>query len=345
MGKKCKVCVIGAGIMGLSSAVRIQETIPDVDITIIADTFTPNTCSDGSGGFWELFLLPKDSMEQARKWCEETWDLLYRLTVSQDAGSYGVHFVSGYNFTDIHIPHDPIWKDIVLGYRRLSVEERKLHPQNKDGVFYTTIMINVKKYLPQLMAKFRLNNGKVINRKVKSLEEVAKDYDIVVNCTGTGAYDLGDPSMKPIRGQVIRVQAPWVKHFYFDYDPTEKGNKLYIFPGKDYVVLGGTSQAGDWSTEVKEADTKRILDGCSRLIPSLKKAKILEQWVGLRPSRPTIRLEKQDLTVDGRKVTIVHNYGHSGSGVTIHWGCAKDTAELVEKCYRDNYDSTMQSKL
>jgi protoporphyrinogen oxidase len=30
-----KVCVVGAGVIGLSSAVRIQNTLPDVDVTLI----------------------------------------------------------------------------------------------------------------------------------------------------------------------------------------------------------------------------------------------------------------------------------------------------------------------
>lgn len=49
--------MIGAGVIGLSSAVRIQETFPGIDVTILADTFSPFTTSDGSAGFWEPHLV------------------------------------------------------------------------------------------------------------------------------------------------------------------------------------------------------------------------------------------------------------------------------------------------
>ncbi|CAF4450804.1 unnamed protein product, partial [Adineta steineri] len=29
-------------------------------------------------------------------------------------------------------------------------------------------------------------------------------------------------------------------------------------------------------------------------------------------------------------IDIVHCYGHSGSGVTLSWGCAKDVVEIVK---------------
>ena len=28
---------------------------------------------------------------------------------------------------------------------------------------------------------------------------------------------------------------------------------------------------------------------------------------------------------------VVHNYGHGGAGVTLHWGCAGDTVALVKR--------------
>jgi len=67
---------------------------------------------------------------------------------------------------------------------------------------------------------------------------------------------------------------------------------------------------------------------------SLQRAPVLEAWVGLRPGRPCTRIEKEvmkfkDKLGRERSLKVVHNYGHGGSGLTVHWGCAADTADLV----------------
>lgn len=52
-----KVAVVGGGIIGVSSALRVIETVPRVEVTIIADKFSPNTTGDGSAGFWSPYLI------------------------------------------------------------------------------------------------------------------------------------------------------------------------------------------------------------------------------------------------------------------------------------------------
>jgi len=44
------IAVVGAGVIGLSSAVTILERDPSLKVTLIADSFSPNTTSDGAAG-------------------------------------------------------------------------------------------------------------------------------------------------------------------------------------------------------------------------------------------------------------------------------------------------------
>jgi len=32
-----------------------------------------------------------------------------------------------------------------------------------------------------------------------------------------------------------------------------------------------------------------------------------------------------------KQLPIVHNYGHAGAGITLHWGCAADVVALVKQ--------------
>jgi len=77
---------------------------------------------------------------------------------------------------------------------------------------------------------------------------------------------------------------------------------------------------------VDSATTARIVAECSRQL-KIEKPNVLAERVGLRPFRKSgVRLERDHLS-DGR--TVVHNYGHGGSGFTLSWGCAEEVFELT----------------
>ncbi|GAB3754496.1 hypothetical protein GCM10028864_34310 [Microlunatus parietis] len=61
--------------------------------------------------------------------------------------------------------------------------------------------------------------------------------------------------------------------------------------------------------------------------PRLRGAVIREHRVGLRPTRPQLRLGPEGR--DG--AVIIHNYGHGGSGVTLSWGCSTQVWSLAER--------------
>ncbi|XP_071753119.1 D-aspartate oxidase isoform X1 [Centroberyx gerrardi] len=330
--KSVKVVVVGAGVIGLSTAVCIAEALPFCSVTLLADQFSPDTTSDGAAGILFAAQFPDIPLERQRRWFKESFEHLLAIAQSQHASEAGVLLSSGWQiFKEVPAKKEPFWSEFVLGFRLMTARELKRFPDHKFGQAFTTIKCECSSYLPWLEQRFRKAGGQVEQRKVNNLQELSESYDIIVNCSGLGSKTLvGDLQVHPVRGQVLKVQAPWLQHFIRDGD-----GKTYVYPGVDSVTIGGTRQEGDWRLEVDEGDTRSILERCGRLEPSLSTAKVLSEWVGLRPSRRNPRVERELALLQGRRVPLVHNYGHGGWGVTLAWGTALDALGLVRQCLHE----------
>jgi D-amino-acid oxidase len=140
-----------------------------------------------------------------------------------------------------------------------------------------------------------------------------------------------DESVYPVRGEVVRVSNPGLTVSVRD-EENPKG-RTYVHPRARDCVLGGTSEPGEWDTTPRPASAAAIVERCTEVVPQLAQVEILEHHVGLRPARSGgVRLELDAYGVDGAH--LVHNYGHSGAGVTLSWGCAEEVADLVEQAAR-----------
>ena len=65
---------------------------------------------------------------------------------------------------------------------------------------------------------------------------------------------------------------------------------------------------------------------------------MIRDWVGLRPGRPSVRLEAELIKCkEARRglLPVVHNYGHGGAGLTLAWGCAGHAVSLVAELLQD----------
>ncbi|XP_026157215.1 D-aspartate oxidase [Mastacembelus armatus] len=336
---RVRVVVVGAGVIGFSTAVCITEALPFCSVTLLAEKFSPDTTSDVAAGILFPPKFPDIPLQRQRGWFKDSFDHLLAIACSPHSPEAGVMLSSGCQiFKEPPVDKKPFWSESVIGFRLMTDHELKRFPDHKFGQAFTTIKCECSTYLPWLEQRFRKAGGQVEQRKVSSLEELSNSYNIIVNCSGLGSKVLvGDTQIYPVRGQVLKMEAPWLHHFI-----REEEGKTYIYPGIYSVTVGGTKQEGDWRLQVDEGDTKSILERCCRLEPSLSKAKVLSKWVGLRPSRRNPRVERELVHMQGRRVPVVHNYGHGSGGVTLAWGTALDAVGLVKQCIQE---MQLQAKL
>ena len=181
-------------------------------------------------------------------------------------------------------------------------------------------------HLPWLLDQLGLLGVNVRNGRVTELASSFDGVDAVVNCTGLGSRELvDDETLMPVRGQVIVVAQFGLSEWLLDQsDPRQL---LYVVPRTDTVLLGGTAEDGNDDLTVLPETAAAILRRCAALVPDLGTARVLAHRVGLRPGRPSVRLETE-LTRHG---PLVHCYGHGGAGVTVAYGCAEDVVDHIAR--------------
>jgi D-amino-acid oxidase len=304
-----KIVVVGSGVIGLTSAIRLLEQ--EHPVTLVAKDLPPYTTSSVAAAFW----YPSVRSARVINWCLESLEVLRTLAQT----SQGVSLAKLYELDkrEEAKPHLELVGD--------GEEVKSTFPEPWRFVYCVTVpKIDVPVYMPLLVKRFTELGGRLEGREVISFEELI-NFDLIVNCAGLGNRKLSnDNDIHPIRGQVIRIKKPAIGediiHVNSDKLPT------YIVQRSEDCLLGGTYQADDWDLEVDKKIAEEILERTRKLVPAMGEVEVLEHKVGLRPGRSDVRLELEMIN----NKTVVHNYGHSSVGHTLAWGCAREVAEIVK---------------
>jgi D-amino-acid oxidase len=312
-----RVTVLGAGVSGLTCGVRLLEAGATA-VTIVARDLPAATTSAVAGAVWFPYRVAPN--ERTGPWAESSYRRFAALTADGDAPVSMVELTMLYPEV---LREEPWWLGAVPGERVRASRPGELPDGYGDGRAVQVPCIEAPAYLDWLARRFADLGGRLEQRAVDRLDDLPGDA--VVDCAGTGATDLaGDPTLKPVRGQVayVRTRAP----LRFMVDETGPNALAYVLPRPDVVVLGGTAEEGDHDLAAREETTRDILARTRLLQPELADATLVGTAVGLRPARPAVRLDAAT-TGDGRP--LVHDYGHGGSGFTLSWGCADEVVRLL----------------
>ncbi|KAF0683409.1 Aste57867_24533 [Aphanomyces stellatus] len=323
-----KIVVVGGGIVGLSTALALLEH-GFQDVKVVADNFE-DTTSHTAGAVWRPVFAGTTSERTMDKWGHETMLWLRQLMERHGTDVVGIKRTPGMELHDAPTDAHPYWAHSVENFRFLTHDEA-MQFNKPFGFSYTSVMIHSGVLMAWMTAQIKARGGTFETRHVDSLNDDLQG-DIVINCTGLGAGALvGDKAVYPVRGQVIKVFNPAITRFLTVEGP---GTIVYILPRHNgEITLGGTAQAHDWRTTNDDADVARIMAECAKYMPEIKDSKLLFAKAGLRPTSSSGTRVELDPKRTSTGSWVIHNYGHGGSGHTIHRGCASDVVQLVRRLH------------
>jgi D-amino-acid oxidase len=355
-----RALVVGAGVSGLTTALCLARR--GFHITIVADEVSPGITSNVAGALWEwppavcgrhhddVLLAPS-----------KTWSLTsyQRFRQLAEVPSRTGVFLRPANFYFRRPIEDDLAEltkmhelaDHVLGFVH-SAEIIKNNGVNPDAAVvdayrFLAPMVDTDRYLGWLHRQVALAGCTLVRGRLRGdlrsqEHQLQRQFvvDLIVNCTGLGAYELvGDTDLCAHRGAVIRMDntgkyMPRITaaHCVANDPSTDHQDMIFIVPrGDDRLLLGGLVEPGKWQTNLG-LDYPPIADLLRRnveFLPALARATLDQAEpvrVGLRPFRgQSVRLEHEPGTA------IIHNYGHGGAGVSLSWGCAEHVAALATR--------------
>jgi D-amino-acid oxidase len=313
------VFVIGAGVSGLTTGICLAEA--GKAVVIQAAEMPQATTSAVAGALWGTHLVGAD--ERVPAWADETRGELEKLAGHRGTG---VHLATG--LMAVRVPQETP-PEVTDAADFTSCPPDELPAGYAAGWRVAAPLAAMPIYLDYLQGRFAAAGGKLLEpRSFATLAEAAgrSSAPVIVNCAGSGAYALvPDPSVTPVRGQIVVTENPGITEFFVG-NGEGSADLTYFFPHEQTVVLGGTQDHGDWSRTPDAGTAEDILAACTAVEPRLAGARVLHHRVGLRPARPRVRLEAEAIAGNRH---IVHNYGHGGAGISLSWACARDAAGLV----------------
>ncbi|WP_374405704.1 FAD-dependent oxidoreductase [Pelagerythrobacter sp.] len=215
-GGASEFAVIGAGVIGLTTALRLIES--GAKVTIYAQEFPPETRSARATGVWSpssrvalSTAAPTGFAERWEGWARASYAAHLRMIglVGDPAEFLPQYEVSG---GDDGAPSPPAQhdflhlhrrvRDLTPAWERLSGTENPFAP--RDTATGQGMVFNVASYADRLAQLFMLRGGRMIRRAFPDrAAALALGEPVIVNCMGFGAKAIwADAGMVPVRGQI-----------------------------------------------------------------------------------------------------------------------------------------------
>ncbi|MEM9378184.1 MAG: FAD-dependent oxidoreductase [Pseudomonadota bacterium] len=252
------IAIIGAGVMGLTSAVRLAQT--GANVTIYAKDLPSESRSSRATGVWSPSSRIGLTSAVASDF-DATWDRWARKSYSVHqsyVGSLGrpVEYVPFYQLRSGGGRGTPASRDFLHWDGRLDDLFAPGQTLSGDALAFpvtaarrfTDMAFNVAVYTERLLRDFYAFGGRMIRQTFDDRAQVlALDAPVIVNCTGYGAKTLwGADELAPVRGQINWLPAQPEARYGVFY------KSVYVLSRGDGLVLQYVGENDDYGYGIED---------------------------------------------------------------------------------------------
>jgi glycine/D-amino acid oxidase-like deaminating enzyme len=267
-----RAAVLGAGVMGLTTARLLQDR--GWDVSIYTQALPPHTTSNVAGGQWSPTSVFEEGVASAafETQLKEAARIAHHAFAGLVGVGYGVSWRENYFLSETPRPPTETYylRELPELFPSLAVLDPDEHPFPSPYVYrYVTMLIEPGIFLPRIVSDVRHAGGRIVIREFRDRSEVlALDEPVIFNCTGLGAGALfGDGEIVPVRGQLVFVPPD----DRIDYLTVGGGEGLlYMFPRSDGILLGGTYERGATHLAPDPETTGRIVREHARIAREMR---------------------------------------------------------------------------
>lgn len=307
-----KVAVIGAGVIGLLSALELAEQ--GVHVDLFDQRLAGAEASWAGGGIlspmypWR-YPSAVNALAQSAKTMYQTWNEKLKPVTEID---FEIHhsgmlifdendFALGLSYADQSqnsMQHAQLLQasDILNTNPHISTQfKQALFFPHLANIRNPKLLQSLVCYLKQLPHVQWHEHTQItqLHFEHQRLQHIQDQHghiytaDEFVFSTGAWSHQFSQQlnihiPVQPIQGQMALFKAPP------GFLPTMCMNEvMYLIPRADgHIVCGSSMQDIGFNKDISPSLQQHILDASYQMVPALKKMPLIQQWAGLRPSSP-----------------------------------------------------------
>jgi glycine oxidase len=295
--KNWDVIIVGGGIIGLSLSLELRKH--DASVLVIDKGEPGREASYAAGGMLvdcsaeTTPALQPLAAASARMYPEFVRELQVDSGVSVDLRDHGTivfpppeHVGERPGFSVASLlpaPLSELEPELADARPAFYLKERSVDPRALTNAALLAAKrrgVDISSADP--VTELNLSNGHVSGVSTTKTKFLA---DKVVNCAGAWSGQIGPYAFptRPVKGQMLCLVSPsrsLLKHVV-------RSPEVYLIPRSDGRILAGaTVEEAGFDKRTDAPAIQRLHRAAIEMVPSLKNARILEDWAGLRPGTP-----------------------------------------------------------